>query len=165
MPPSEDIPACKMDDAASVSTPDDAHSAPVLQSVTPPLDAKLSSDSLTAVEEWEQRIAIPRRAALAAKAAELAQARTEARDAAARAAEVDALADHTNKEWRGVGRSAAVRTLHALQLFATEERLIIKKDREFLDAVQLTPQRACSPLLSKRRAAVKAFVAERRRSV
>jgi len=113
---------------------------------------------LSANEEWEIRVARPRRAAAAAKAAEFARADGVRKAAAARAAETAALASHGNANWRAVGQSAAVQTLHSLQVFATQEQCQLKGDADFLNSVQLAKMGASSPLLTRRRAAVDAFV-------
>jgi len=126
---------------------------------------------LSAVEEWEARVAAPRRVAAAAKAAVLAKAETDRKAAEARAAEVAALAFHANPYWRSVGKSDAVQTLHTLQLFTAREQRHLQLDADFLDSVKvdkvrdtLTSKKVSSPLLvTRRRAAVDAFVAERSR--
>ena len=117
---------------------------------------------LSAVEEWEARVAAPRRAARAAKAAVHAKELAEAGAAAARSAEVAALAHHGNASWRSIGKCDAVQTLHSLQLFVAEEKLSLKSSAKYLDGIKVSPRMSSSPLLTRRRAAIDAFVASRR---
>jgi hypothetical protein len=132
----------------------------------PPPPQSKQFHHLSAVEEWEARVAAPRRAAAAAISAQKAKAEAERQAAAVRAAEIAALTQHANHYWRQVGHSHAVQTLSALHRFLAQERLHLNDAALHLTTVDrsTTSTRIPLPLLTRRRVVIEAFLAERRHS-
>jgi hypothetical protein len=133
----------------------------------PPPPQSKQVHHLSAVEEWEARVAAPRRAAAAAISAQKAKVESERQAAAVRAAEIAALTQHANQYWRQVGHSHAVQTLSALHRFLALERLHLNDAALTIGTTidRSTSTRIPLPLLTRRRVAIEAFLAERRRSI
>lgn len=138
--------------------------APIGVAAPPPSQSK-QFHHLSAVEEWEARVAAPRRAAAAAISAPKAKVESERQAAAVRAAEIAALTQHANQYWRQVGHSHAVQMLSVLHRFLALERLHLSNAALHLTTIdRSTSTRIPLPLLTRRRVAIEAFLAERRQS-
>ena len=92
---------------------------------------RAQGEALSAIAEWERRRAA-QRAEAAARELAMSEARAEERAAAARAAEIAALAHHPNDSVRLLGTSQPVRVLNELIGFVKHEREAIAQQAKQL---------------------------------